>query len=1471
MKKKIISALLIILMTVEFFPALAIITYANSPDYSPARNRIQIYTQWNGDCYSYMFIDPSSGQPKGHLGGHGCGLFALCHMIQWLGYDEKDYEIAGYDNLPNRIEKELSKRTCDNMTPAVELLQKYYPNLEKYSSNTSLKTVLENGGAAILSFSNHYAVAVDISSDGKYVHVIDSCLTVIKKNGTPIYSYNTSNSNFEKTTPEKCSVVSNINWHCHTGSSHYNELFKSSKTTPCSNCGSMNGTSLGGGDYWIEYSKGNSWHSSNLMFKPNPTPISNTTPSPTGISFSTPYSSNIESTSVTLSIVCRGDPYEVGVDVDTVESNLPNAYKAHNSYSGNVCINDTISFTISGLNPSTKYYYRFYAKKKGCDNTYSITNSFSTIANTNVSFSDSKVNDIRENSAQPYVTVDYTGRNPSEFGIKYGTSRDNLCYSKKDTSGWTDDGHVDVYYNLSGLLSGTTYYYKFYAIQNGKTTETEVKSFTTKGPVHTPAPVTFGDIQVTNISSNSAVISFKYTAAPYEIGVDIGTSTSNVTYKTHKTVSGNQTDKYESFEISNLSPGTKYYYRLYAKQNGYEPKHEPEGSYKEFTTDIVEAPTVKVSLPYSHESIPDYPVTISWNSISGAKEYNYYISEFPSGLAYNEGCARSGKTASTSITISDLPSGHYTVFVQPVSYSGHVGPQSNWSSFDVREKDYVPTVTWIYNGHLYALYDYKTSWTHAKSLCVKLGGHLITISNNAENEALINNLAAAKGDRYWLGGYNYQPSDEYYNNNGFPYKWVTGEAFDFTNWCEGEPSGSGQYYAAEHFLEVRHSYDNKWNDTCNQNNNNDGFILEIDNIDSIEPKFTAKYQESEYRIYDVSMTWTEAETFCRSIGGHLAYVKSEEEQVFVAELTKHGERSWYHIGGSFVSDQGDAIWTDWTSINYDLIDMSGFCSGNYMFIYKSNGKLGWMQNAYIPSVDMSIIGFVCVIDHVHSYSALTTSATCTEKGYTTYTCTICGNSYVDDYVDALGHDFVSSGTVPPTETENGYTVYTCSRCSYSYISDYIDPLGHDYVAEIVEPTCTEKGYTRYTCTRCNDSFDTDFVDALGHDYNAVTVEATCIEGGYTTHTCSHCEDSYVDNYVNALGHDYAAEVFEPDCENYGYTVHTCSRCGDSNVDSIVDAQGHDYHSEIVSPTCTEEGYILYTCSRCGDSFEDEYVEPLGHDYVITEQVKPTAAEDGYIKYVCNHDPSHTYTEILYFDNLPKIKSVTTSREAMLAGYYGTRFTFNAVNADLYVFTIYSVTDSGELTSISSSRSTTNWIWLADSTFQVDKCLLVLDVFNDYGTDEMGVSYSFANGIITDTHKNHVYDDTIVSASCTVSGYTLHSCTECAYSYCSDYTEHTEHVFSSNYTIDFQPTVDTVGLRSRHCIDCGYTTDVEEIQYQLGDATGDNRVNTRDLVLMKKYIAGSIGDDDAVLINADLNEDGRINSRDIALIKRIFVS
>ncbi len=84
---------------------------------------------------------------------------------------------------------------------------------------------------------------------------------------------------------------------------------------------------------------------------------------------------------------------------------------------------------------------------------------------------------------------------------------------------------------------------------------------------------------------------------------------------------------------------------------------------------------------------------------------------------------------------------------------------------------------------------------------------------------------------------------------------------------------------------------------------------------------------------------------------------------------------------------------------------------------------------YASYSSSSYASFRCVEAHEHSYTAVVTPPTCTEKGYTTHTCS-CGDSYVDTYTDALGHAWDSGKvTKQPTATETGVRTYTCTRCN----------------------------------------------------------------------------------------------------------------------------------------------------------------------------------------------------------------------------------------------------------------------------------------------------------------------------------------------------------------------------------------------------------------------------------------------------------
>ncbi len=259
------------------------------------------------------------------------------------------------------------------------------------------------------------------------------------------------------------------------------------------------------------------------------------------------------------------------------------------------------------------------------------------------------------------------------------------------------------------------------------------------------------------------------------------------------------------------------------------------------------------------------------------------------------------------------------------------------------------------------------------------------------------------------------------------------------------------------------------------------------------------------------------------------------------------------------------------------------------------------------------------ISNAHNYVSSITAPTCTEKGYTTHTCSRCQDNYVDTYVNALGHNHVAVVT-QPTCTEQGYTTHTCSRCEDSYIDSYVNALGHSAGASA---TCT----TDQICTRCS----TILVNKLGHNHVAVVTQPTCTEKGYTTHTCSRCEDSYVDTYVNALGHSAGASAT---CT----TDQTCTRCNTILVNKF----GHNHVAVVTQPTCTEKGYTTHTCSRCNDSYKDNYIDALRHDLIHHEGKEPTINEVGFKPYdTCSRCDYSSYEEI------PKLDYVAMFNEMMV--------------------------------------------------------------------------------------------------------------------------------------------------------------------------------------------------------------------------------
>ena len=101
-----------------------------------------------------------------------------------------------------------------------------------------------------------------------------------------------------------------------------------------------------------------------------------------------------------------------------------------------------------------------------------------------------------------------------------------------------------------------------------------------------------------------------------------------------------------------------------------------------------------------------------------------------------------------------------------------------------------------------------------------------------------------------------------------------------------------------------------------------------------------------------------------------------------------------------------------------------------------------------------------------------------------------------------------------------------------------------------------------------------------------------------------------------------------------------------------------------------------------------------------------------------------------------------------------------------------------------------------------------------------------------------------------------------------------HDFEEEFTVDVEPTETTPGSKSRHCTRCDAVTDVTVIpptggSGEPGDVNGDGELNMKDVLIMRRYIAGLDELTDAQIAAGDFDGDGDITMKDVLRARRII--
>ena len=188
--------------------------------------------------------------------------------------------------------------------------------------------------------------------------------------------------------------------------------------------------------------------------------------------------------------------------------------------------------------------------------------------------------------------------------------------------------------------------------------------------------------------------------------------------------------------------------------------------------------------------------------------------------------------------------------------------------------------------------------------------------------------------------------------------------------------------------------------------------------------------------------------------------------------------------------------------------------------------------------------------------------------------------------DVTFHEATGEGTVTaPLCTVKGYTSYSCSKCGESYRTAYVAALGHDFCEDLdgsdnscvlTAPTCTQPGKIVRTCRRdgCSETKE-DIVPAKGHTPKDGTEQ---VFTGYKTYECAVCGETYTVWDDDRLGHvsypeQTVTSISVSDNGNYPWVYNAdLDRFESSNQEQDKTSSTTSFAFTLSAPTVLRFGY-----------------------------------------------------------------------------------------------------------------------------------------------------------------------------------------------------------------------------------------------------------------------------------------------------------
>ena len=235
--------------------------------------------------------------------------------------------------------------------------------------------------------------------------------------------------------------------------------------------------------------------------------------------------------------------------------------------------------------------------------------------------------------------------------------------------------------------------------------------------------------------------------------------------------------------------------------------------------------------------------------------------------------------------------------------------------------------------------------------------------------------------------------------------------------------------------------------------------------------------------------------------------------------------------------------------------------------------------------------------------------------------------------NAYHHNYVRNVAAPESCLEDGEYLYTCTVCGDFYVERFGTPLGHNYVNEtLYEPSCVKEGVAKCTCSRCND-IKLVSIPATGHtDGKWITSKIpTATEKGEIKLLCRDCGEiintvqisiistTYRKYLVGLDASDNTAGVVAAQYEQPGY-ASSAAKNGVALADSEKVGTGCEVY---ISYAAKGQLHTLYTVVLYGDIDGDGEICETDYD-ILCGQVfgtdAPLAANSVYRRAAdLNHD------------------------------------------------------------------------------------------------------------------------------------------------------------------------------------------------------------------------------------------------------------